>query len=207
MENGRSYGLWKKNSAMPLTTVSKKSLFLQLKLKLLSVCLLISVFCFAQDSAMIRKNKPKDRFWDKVFVGGNFGIQLGTSTFIDVSPLAGYRITPKFSAGVGVTYQYFHYKDRYYDLETNVFGGRVFGRYLFTDYLFGHAEYEYLNLEAFDFFPRRRVDVVSILGGGGYIQRFGRNSAIVAMILYNFTESLYTPYNNPVIRIGVNLGL
>ncbi|MFY9310900.1 MAG: hypothetical protein WAQ28_17770 [Bacteroidia bacterium] len=180
---------------------------LQLKIKLLSACLLISALCFAQDSAMIRKNNPQERFWDKVFVGGNFGVQLGTSTFIDVSPLIGYRITPKFSAGIGATYQYFHYKDRYYDLETNVFGGRVFGRYLFTDYLFGHAEYEYLNLEAFDFMPRRRVDVVSILGGGGYIQRFGRNSAIVAMILYNFTESLYTPYNNPVIRIGVNLGL
>ncbi len=156
---------------------------------------------------MIRKKASREPLLDKIYFGGNFGFQFGTSTFLDISPLAGYRITEKFSAGIGVTYQYYHYKDRYYDLETNVYGGRVFGRYLFTNYLFGHAEYEYLNLEAFDFFPRRRVDVVSILGGGGYIQRFGRNSAIVAMILYNFTESVYTPYANPVIRIGVNLGL
>ncbi len=180
---------------------------LRLKIKLLFACLLVSLLGFAQDSTMLRKKEPKPRFWDKVFVGGNFGLQLGTSTFIDISPLAGYRITPKFAAGVGLTYQYFHYRDRYYDLETNIFGGRVFGRYMFTDYLFAHAEYEYLNLEAFDFYPSRRVDVTSILGGGGYMQRFGENSAIVAMILYNFTESVYTPYNNPIIRIGVNIGL
>lgn len=180
---------------------------MKLKIKFLSVCLLLSALGFAQDTTMIRKNKPKARFWDKVFWGGNFGLQFGTSTFIDVSPLVGYRITEKVSAGVGATYQYFHYRDRFYDLETNVFGGRVFGRYQFTDYLFGHAEYEYLNLEAFDFYPSRRVDVTSILAGGGYMQRFGNNSAMVAMILYNFTESLYTPYNNPIIRIGVNIGL
>ena len=157
---------------------------------------------------MVRKNPPKPRFLDKVFVGGNFGLQLGTSTFIDVSPLAGYRITPKLSAGLGVTYQYLHYKDRFYDIETNVFGGRVFGRYLFTDYLFGHAEYEYLNLEAFDYNTSRRVDVISILGGGGYLQRIGPRSALALMVLYNFTESVYTPYSSPIIiRMGVYFGL
>lgn len=156
---------------------------------------------------MLRKNPPKERFWDKVFVGGNLGLQFGTSTFIDISPLAGYRFTDKISGGFGATYQYFHYRDALYNLETNVYGGRIFGRYLFTDNIFGHAEYEYLNLEAFDFFPSRRVDVTSLLGGVGYIQRFGRNSSIVAMVLYNFTESIYTPYNNPIIRIGVNIGL
>lgn len=156
---------------------------------------------------MIRKHPLKKNIWDQVYFGGNFGLQFGTSTFIDVSPLMGYRFTEKFSAGVGITYQYYRYKDRFYDFQTNVYGGRIFGRYLFTDYLFGHAEYEYLNLEAFDFFPPRRVEVGSLLAGGGYLQRFGNNSAIVAMILYNFTESAYTPYQNPIIRIGVNFRL
>jgi len=180
---------------------------LRLKINLITFCILLSTSGIAQDSSMFRKNPPKQNFLDKVYFGGNFGLQFGTVTFIDISPLAGYRFTEKFSAGLGVTYQYYHYKDRFYDLETNVYGGRIFGRYLFTEYLFGHAEYEFLNLEAFDFFPPRRVDVISILAGGGYLQRFGRNSAIVAMILYNFTESAYTPYQNPIIRIGVNIGL
>jgi hypothetical protein len=140
-----------------------------------------------------------------VFTGGNLGAQFGNVTFFDISPLVGYRFTDKIAAGIGATYQYYHYKDQYYELETNVYGGRVFGRYLFTDYLFGHAEYEYLNLEAFDF-KRRRVDVESLLVGGGYIQKLGGNASIVAMILYNFTESAYTPYSNPIIRVGFNIG-
>lgn len=160
----------------------------------------------AQDSTMLPKHPPKERFLDKVFVGGNVGLQFGTVTFAEISPLVGYRINDQISAGVGITYQYYHYKDKYYDLETNVYGGRLFGRYFFTNFFFAHAEYEYLNLEAFDF-QRRRVDVGSFLAGGGYIQRFGNNSGIVAMLLYNFTESAYTPYTNPIIRIGVNIGL
>lgn len=161
----------------------------------------------AQDSTITRKPPPKKNIWEKVYFGGNLGLQFGTSTFIDVSPLVGYKITENFSAGVGVTFQYFRYKDRLYELQTNVYGARVFCRYLFYDNLFGHAEYEYLNLEAFDYIIPRRVDVASFLVGGGYIQRFGRNSAIVGMLLYNFTESYYTPYQNPIIRIGVNIGL
>jgi hypothetical protein len=82
------------------------------------------------------------------------------------------------------------------------------GRYFFTDYLFAHAEYEILNLEAYDFYPTRRVNVESLLVGGGYFQRIdGSNSGIFVMLLYNLTESLYTPYSNPIVRIGVNLGL
>lgn len=175
-------------------------------------CILLGLVCSAvkaQDSTMIRKNPLKPRFWDKVYVGGNVGFQFGTVTFAEISPLIGYQFTPKITAGVGITYQYYRYKDRTFELKTNVYGARVFGRYFFTDFLFAHAEYEYLNLEAFDFYPlRRRVDVESILVGGGYLQRFGNgNSGIFVMLLYNLTESAYTPYTNPIIRIGVNVGL
>lgn len=171
-----------------------------------------SFFCFgflnsiAQDSSMIRKRPVKKNFKDNIFVGGNVGLQFGTVTFVDVSPLVGYKFTEKISAGIGATYQYYRYRDKYYDFETNVYGGRVFARYNFTDYLFGHAEYEYLNLEAFDFY-RRRVDVGSLMAGAGYIQRISDRSGIVAMVLYNFTESAYTPYQNPIFRVGFVVGL
>ncbi len=161
---------------------------------------------FAQDSSRVRKEPPKERIIDKMFFGGNIGLQFGTITFAEISPLVGYKFTDKISAGIGITYQYYKYEDKTYRLETNVYGARIFGRYMFNDYLFGHLEYEYLNLEAFDF-QRRRVDVGSLLAGGGYIQRFGRSSGIIAMLLYNFTESAYTPYQNPIIRIGVVFGI
>lgn len=179
------------------------------KLILYTSLFIFSIGCLnsvAQDSTMIRKHPPKKNFWDKVFIGGNLGLQFGTVTFADISPLVGYRFTDKISAGIGATYQYYHYKDQYYDFETDVYGGRVFARYNFTDYLFGHAEYEYLNLETFDF-KRRRVDVVSLMAGAGYIQKIGDRSGIVAMVLYNFTESVYTPYQNPIFRVGFVVGL
>jgi hypothetical protein len=162
----------------------------------------------AQDSTMIRKHPLRENFRDRVFVGGNVGFQFGTVTFAEVSPLIGYRFTDKISAGIGATYQYYRYKDPTYQLETNVYGGRVFGRYFFTDYLFAHAEYEYLNLETYNFYPTKRLWVESFLVGGGYFQRISdSNSGIYIMLLYNLTESIYTPYSNPIIRIGVNLGL
>ena len=176
-------------------------------LQLLAAVLLVfsSLRTFAQDSTMLPKHPPKERFIDRIFTGGNVGFQFGTVTYAEVSPLIGYRITDKIAAGVGVTYQYYHYKDHYFDLETNVYGARVFGRYMFTPRLFGYAEEEYLNLEAFDF-QRRRVDVESFMAGGGYLQPIGENSAALIMLLYNFTPSAYTPYANPIIRIGFNIG-
>jgi hypothetical protein len=177
-------------------------------IKLTSLLLLLSINAVAQkDSIRIRREPPKSSIREKIYFGGSVGLQFGTSTFIAVSPLVGYKINPKFSAGVGLSYQYYHYKDKTYNLETNVYGGRVFGRYMITQNLFGYGEYEYLNLEAFDFYPHRRVNVGSLLGGGGYIQQMGPRAAIVAMVLYNFTPSYYTPYQNPIIRIGMNFGL
>ena len=167
----------------------------------------LSVNLQGQDSTMIRKPPPKKTPTDRVFIGGNVGLQIGPSTYAEFSPLVGYKITEEFHLGAGIVYQYYHFKTRSYDLETNVYGGRAFGRYFFTDYLFGHAEYEYLNLERFDY-KRRRVDVSSLLAGGGYIQRITANSGITAMVLYNFTPSVYTPYASPVIfRIGFQAGL
>jgi len=167
----------------------------------------LSSFGQIDDSTMFRKHPPKQRFWDKVFIGGGLGAQFGSQTAIVISPVVGYKFTKKITAGFGITYQYYRYRYTNSIFETNVFGGNVFGRYYFTKNLFGHGEIEYLNLEAYDTYPIRRVDVESLLAGGGYVQHIGENSGILLMLLYNFTPSYYTPYSNPIIRIGVNIGL
>ena len=40
-------------------------------------------------------------FMDKLFLGGNFGLQFGTVTNIEFSPLVGYHITNRLAGGVG----------------------------------------------------------------------------------------------------------
>jgi len=90
---------------------------------------------------------------------GIVGLQFGTITAIEVSPMIGYKVTNSFVAGIGFTYQYSNYPNFYLNLENgdlvdrkvNIFGGRLFGRYYFAEWfegllggLFLHGEYEHL---------------------------------------------------------------
>jgi hypothetical protein len=149
----------------------------------------------------------KPTFKERIILGGNFGIQFGSITLIDVSPQVGYRISDRLIAGVGATYQY--YDDNYYHYSTNIFGGRTFLRYYVFRNFFAHAEYELLNYEPYytSPFESGRVNVNSYLVGGGYTQQIGGNSFIGFEILWNLNETQYTLYNNPIIRIGFGMGL
>jgi hypothetical protein len=105
--------------------------------------------------------QQKDNFWKRVSVGGYLSFQVGSVTGIVVSPEASVRIVDQLYGGLGLTYQYYWYKNYYKDYGTNppqyynysesVYGGRIFLRYylrsLFDNFLgniFAHTEYEYL---------------------------------------------------------------
>lgn len=150
-------------------------------------------------------NTPRETFGQRLYYGGNLGLQFGTQTVIDLNPIVGYRINPKLSAGIGVKYQYYRYRDRTYTYETNTYGGSVFARYNVYDGLFAYTEYELLNLEAYD--TGRRMDVYSWFVGGGYSQPIGARASMNIMILYNLSETRYTPYTNPIFRVGFGIGI
>ncbi len=149
-----------------------------------------------------------------VFFGGNLGLQFGTITFIDVSPIVGYRFTPRISAGVGLKYNY--YSDSRYDYSTSVYGGNLFTRFAVSELLFATAEYEHLNMAQTVLVlnpstgvyspqnsPRYWVD--SYLIGAGYRQPIGERASFNFMILYNLNETHKSPYKNPIIRIGFDI--
>ncbi len=149
-------------------------------------------------------------FMDRVYFGGNFNLQFGNVTFIDVSPLAGYMVNNKFSVGTGITYQYLNY--RWLNYKTNIYGGRVFARHNIGQQFFAHTEYEMLNVE----FPKLvspndrqwvREWVPGLFVGGGLFQSFGRRGGVNLMALYNLTYVREkSPYANPwVIRAGIML--
>jgi hypothetical protein len=147
--------------------------------------------------------QPKESFSDRLFFGGNFGLMFGTITYVEISPLVGYRITERLSAGPGVSYIYL--QDNRFGLSTSIYGGRVFARYNITDYLFGHGEYEVLNRES-PYSLEGRINVTSIFVGGGYRQRIGPNSFLSIMGLWNLNDSEYSIYRNPIIRMGFSTG-
>jgi hypothetical protein len=153
-------------------------------------------------------------FGKRVYFGGSFGLQLGSVTYIDVSPLAGYMITRNLSAGLGVTYRY--YKDNYVDYHTNIYGGRLFVRHNVTFMrlpLFLYSEYENLSFEFASFNPATqdydliREWVPSLFIGGGLFQPIGNRAGFTIMALYNMLwDAQKSPYNSAwVFRVGFTL--
>ena len=147
---------------------------------------------------------PKTDWSKKFYTGGGLGLQFGSYTYIELSPILGYHITPKFSAGIGATYIYL--RDRANNFSTSIYGGKVFAEYDVYRGISPHVEYELLNLEVYGVFLRQRVYVSSLLVGGSYHQEVGTNSTIYIMLLYNLIDDIYSPYENPILRIGFNVG-
>lgn len=134
-------------------------------------------------SLLIAQSKPQNPYLEqnqknKWIFEGIVGFQFGTITLIEASPLAGYKITPAFAAGLGATYQYSNYRDFYLNTENetlvnrtiNILGGRLFTRYYLSKWLegilnglFAHAEYEFLT------YKRNFV----LDANGKYVDRFG----------------------------------
>ena len=161
----------------------------------------------------------KERF----FFGGNFGLSFGNTTSIVVSPLAGFRVTPRLSSGLGIRYEYF--KSNYpgsVPYDTHIFGGSIFSRYMFIQNisealglggfnagLFLHGEYEMLSLESRYFDMANpdsdgRFGLHSVLVGGGIYQPIGARAGFLITVLWNLNESYNSIYSNPVIRFGFN---
>jgi outer membrane protein assembly factor BamA len=168
----------------------------------------------AQEGASNKQShiKPeRNGFWDRVYTGGGIGLQFGTQTLVNISPMLGYRLTEKFSVGVSGTYLYYRvkYSDPAYSYSSNTYGGSVFSRYLILDNLFAHVEYELLRLEVRDAVSRLlgKKDITSVLVGGGYRQMIGERSSLNLMLLYNLNETAFSPYQNPIIRLSFGFGI
>jgi hypothetical protein len=156
-------------------------------------------------------NRQKGNFTSRLFFGGGCGLQFGSVTLIELSPLVGYKVTPKFSLGVSPTYKYYKYNDYYgpsNDLSTNVWGGSIFARYSIFQNVFAHVEYEtlYYNTKVSGN-PEYMQQYNSFFVGGGYNQQIGQNSAMYFLLLWNLNDTPDSPYINPVIRIGFSVGM
>ncbi|MCC5945005.1 MAG: hypothetical protein JJT94_08710 [Bernardetiaceae bacterium] len=150
---------------------------------------------------------------DRIYFGGNLGFGFGTVTFVDISPIAGYRITEGFSLGAGFTYQYWRNNlwgsgplaSRY-----SVYGGRLFARQFVVENIFVQAEFESLNsIDATSDPSSRGIGrgwFSSFFLGAGYAAPVGQGrTAFTIMALYNLTRNPQRSlYQSPlVIRGGI----
>lgn len=162
----------------------------------------------------VREQKPPLR--ERMFFGGNFGLQFGTITNIQVAPIAGVWVLPRLAIAGGPEFTY--YKDHYY--QTNIYGGKVYAEFLLLKDLnnlipvgvhtgiFFHLEDEFLNLESalWKNSPdlKGRFYLNTVLVGGGISQQLGARSSMNFILLWTLTPSVYTIYSNPEIRVSFN---
>ena len=153
------------------------------------------------------KKYPKQ---NKVYYGGGVGVSFTSSYFsVSLRPMVGYKLTPKFSLGLEVMYEYV--KDSRYVKTYNYsnYGGSLFARYRVIPALYVHAEYAMYNYEyrtAYNGGEREWVPF--LLLGAGYVQRMGRNTYAYAQDLWDVLQDNRSPYNagEPWITFGVSTG-
>lgn len=170
----------------------------------------ILLFVFALNAAVSAQEKRamRDLAWmDKVGVGGNVGLRFGDITYVEVSPIAGYRLTSFLMPGIGASYRYIRY--RYYNFgnyENHVYGGSVWVRAYVAPMIFGYAEYEMINGEWDPLWqPGVRSFISTTFVGGGYSQEFAGSSSYV-LVLFATGQDGDSIYWNPVIRVGFMVG-
>ena len=157
------------------------------------------------------------------FFGGSFGFSAGSVTAVDLAPIVGYRVTPRFSVGGGINYQYYKANNENYGLpifETQIYGVNTFVSYAVIQNLDNigimglggitlHAEYDGLSLERryFDYpsFPKNgRMWISNYLAGFGLVQPLGERSSVSILFLWSINPPAVSPYSNPVVKIGFN---
>lgn len=171
----------------------------------------------------------------KLIFGGGVALGFGNSSLVlGASPIIGYRITDKFSAGVGIGYLYFRIKEevalydpttneiRTYPFKSSLFYPSLWARFLVTQNLFVHAEFEY-DFQSAKFYDydadpasptvnqpimmKENRQSQALLLGGGFRQPISTNVSFVGMLLYDVLQQEYSPYKNRLdFRLGVAVG-
>ncbi len=140
----------------------------------------------------------KTPFIERVYVGGSVSFFFSTfDTYLDISPLAGYKLTDNLSVGVLATYKFFKGTHPYYNLsyQTSIYGGGAFARMLIIGPLFAHAEIEYLNTDAYNDLKREFERKFIPVGSAGLGLKSGDdNFYSYFMVLYDLIGDRDSPY-------------
>ena len=171
------------------------------RLFILIAFIIVPLSGFSQYYENKEKKEEKKPFKENLFFGGILGLQFGTYTLIDISPVIGYKVSPRFHPGIRLTYQY--QSDQTTNYKTYRYGGSIFARLFLVQGIYAQAEAEALNIEWMNSnLEEYRLWIGNYFVGGGYFQKMGKNGGMYMTVLWNLNESRYSPYSNPVIRIG-----
>lgn len=144
------------------------------------------------------EEKEKKFNTSKLIYGGSFGLTFGSITAIELSPIIGYKITPKFHTGIGLYYSYFN--NTYYKHDYHSYGASVFARYYPIGPFLLHAELQGINEDVYKANIRAREWIAYPLAGVGIAKPLGSSSRVILLLLWNFNDR--TGVRNPIIQVG-----
>jgi len=155
-----------------------------------------------------KNDKIKDDSWkEKIIYGGNFAFFANQQfSYIDISPLIGYRLTQSLLLAAGPVYN--NYSTKLYGARftVDVYGFRCLARLYFLESFFVQTGYDYLNRKIFiiknGLLQSDRVWFQNVWIGGGIRYAVVSNTYMFTTILYNLTQSPYSIYSNPMIQVG-----
>jgi hypothetical protein len=173
---------------------------------------------YTGDNGNRDKKRPKehranlDAFKERLSYGGMimpgfYASAYGNVFYITANPNIGYKLTKDLTVGLAANYSYTSVKSKYGTYKQSVYGPSVFARYKVLPNLFAQVQYNKLNQPDYYTPGNKRIWVEYFYVGGGYLQRFGDNAAMMYSILYNVSPSKNSIYYNPLIQIGFVVGI
>lgn len=186
------------------------------KLRFIKALLLfaITVLPFSVNADAQNATKQAPPFRERLFFGGNFGLQLGSLTDIQVAPVVGYWVLPRVAVAIGPDYRFYSF----YKNSTHLYGAKGYVELTLlrninsvipigtnTD-IIAHIEDEVFSLESAYFkdppLTSRRFYNNTVLAGGGLSQQIGKRSSLNIVVLWALTEEEYGIYSKPEFRLS-----
>ncbi len=134
---------------------------------------------------------------NKLVLGGSLGLNFSNYyTLINIAPQIGYALSSKFTAGAGISYNYYHYND--YDESYHYMGFNLFGRLNPIRYISLQVQPEIYRMwgSINDQSIKSRVIPCFLVGAGVNIPA-GRGG-ISTMFFYDVVQNNDSPYGNQV---------
>ncbi len=174
---------------------------------LLAITCTTAVFAQPEYERPSRRNEEADERplgfkKENLFIGGNFGLGVGSYTNINISPQIGYHLSPMFDAGVGLNFQYISQKTYDYQgydyskISQFVTGGNVFARFfpfpqgfIQIQPEFNYVTYKehYYSAGSYDY--KFNKGVPSLLIGAG-----ANLGGVLIGVFYDAAQDINSPY-------------
>lgn len=162
-----------------------------------------------QEESENKLPKPKlDK--SRIYYGGYMTMNFSKNySVLGAAPMVAYKLTPKFSVGGQITYEYI--SDKRYTIEQNGsnYGFSLFSRYRVSPRLYAHTEFELMSYKWFysDGGDERKWAPMFYVGGG-YSQPISKNVWLNAQVLFDVLNHENSPYNDwePYFSVGIGVG-